>query len=183
MRVVEPLYRPALHQAVQLLCSRNGFSGNFLPEQPQSSGSLSQTSVWIVHCAPRFPKQWALVLVSLPGSDLGRFFQSSEMMNVWGDRFSHAIPVCTLGSAGALWWSRHVYCCWKPKPPHQRNPFWPLVVLVTNLILVGSLFTFAVVSMMLWLFCCGQVWAHQASAMSCKSVSAMGPGFTNTGHS
>lgn len=55
MRVVEPLYRPALHQAVQLLCSRNGFSGNFLPEQPQSSGSLSQTSVWIVHCAPRFP--------------------------------------------------------------------------------------------------------------------------------
>lgn len=35
--------------------------------------------------------------------------------------------------------------------------FWPLVALDTNLILVGSLCTFPVVSVMLWPFCCGLV--------------------------
>lgn len=51
-------------------------------EQPKSSESLSQSSVCIVHCARRFLERWALVMVSLAGSDLGRFFQSSEKMIV-----------------------------------------------------------------------------------------------------
>lgn len=42
------------------------------PEGPDSVKSLS--GVCIVHCAHRFLKRWALVLVSLAGSDLGRFF-------------------------------------------------------------------------------------------------------------
>ena len=51
------------------------------PEWPKSSESLSQSGVCIVHCAHRFLKRWAFVLVSLDGSDLS-FFPSSEMMIV-----------------------------------------------------------------------------------------------------
>lgn len=49
------------------------------PERPKSSVSLSQSGVCIAH---RFLRQWALVLVSLSGSDLGRFFQSTEKIIV-----------------------------------------------------------------------------------------------------
>jgi len=78
------------------------------PERPKSNESLSQSGVCIVLCPCRFLKWWALVLVSLTGSDLARFFQSSGMMVVWGDWFSDAVPICTFGFKGALWWLRHL---------------------------------------------------------------------------
>lgn len=80
------------------------------------------------------------------------------------------------GSGTFLGWDGHISTYWKAKPPH----FLAICgYLIPNPILDGFLFTFLVVSVMLWPCCCGQLCVHQASAMSYMSLSAVCRDFTN----